>query len=177
MLQAKNVNNIVLIGFMGVGKTAVGRACACKLGWSFIDSDLEIEKLTGCSIADLFKNKGEDYFRQLESEIIERILRQSYQVVATGGGIVTLNKSRRILNVSRLRGSKVIWLQASTDVIWQRVKNNTKRPLLNTPDPMAKINHLLSKRNEFYQFAADYEIDTSELTIGEITEKIIKLVR
>ncbi len=177
MLHAENRKNIVLIGFMGVGKTAVGQACARELGWGFIDTDLEIEKLAGCSIANLFKEQGEDYFRQLESKVIKKILEHSYQVVATGGGIVTLDKNRRILHDSRLRGSKVIWLQASAAVIWERVKNNSDRPLLNTADPMAKINYLLSERNEFYQFAADYEIDTSDLTIAEIAQRIIKLVR
>lgn len=161
--------NIVLTGFMGTGKTTVGKIIAKKLGFSFVDVDELIEKTTGLKISEIFERFGEPRFRDIETEIIKSTSKNYAQVIATGGGAVLRDE-----NLKALKSKGVIFcLTASEDVIFERVKNNNERPLLKTENPKERIKELLAQRMPRYMMA-DFIIDTDGLTHEEVAEKIIK---
>lgn len=162
--------NIALIGFMGTGKSAIGRTLATKLGWKFVEMDRLIEEMAGKSILQIFEQDGEIGFRELEIEIAKRVAQAGRQVIACGGGMV-LNK----INVDRLREtSRMVYLEASPDKILERTSSGvTERPLLNVPDPAQRIQELLDFRKPFYERSADITIDTSRLGINKIADLII----
>lgn len=163
-----NKNNIILIGFMGAGKTAVGQSLAQELQLDFIDCDQLIELSEKMSISDIFAKKGEACFRDLETKTIESLSRKTNLVVATGGGMVL-----RPENVTMLKAlGPVVLLWAKPEIIYQRIKNEGHRPLLNVPDPVGEINKILSARQAIYQRVADFKIDTSNLKILKIVEEI-----
>ena len=162
--------NIALIGFMGTGKTAVGKALAKKLNKEFIELDVLIEQKAGKSIPEIFQQHGEVAFRELEIEVAKEVARGKNLVIACGGGIV-LNK----INIDRLRKESVIvYLTASPKVILKRTSGNgEERPLLNVPDKATEIRELLRFRKPFYERAADIKINTSNLDTVSISEQII----
>ncbi len=162
--------NIALIGFMGVGKTAVGKALAEKLGRSFVELDLLIEQKVGKSILDIFQQDGEMAFRELEIEVTEEVSKDKKLVIACGGGIV-LNT----INIERLRkSSRMVYLTASPRVILKRVADEEgQRPLLEVDSPALAIREMLSFRKPFYERAADITINTSKLDINAVAEQII----
>jgi shikimate kinase len=155
---------------MGVGKTAVGKALAEKLGRSFVELDLLIEQRVEKSISDIFQQDGEAAFRELEIEVTEEISKDKNLVIACGGGIV-LNK----INIERLRkNARMVYLTASPGVILERVANEEgQRPLLEVDNPTLAIGEMLSFRKPFYERAADIKIDTSKLDINAVAEQII----
>jgi shikimate kinase len=161
--------NIALIGFMGAGKTAVGEVLAQRLGKEFVELDAVIEKRAGKSIANIFQQEGEIAFRELEIDITKEIAARKDQVIACGGGII-LNK----INIDRLKqGSVMVYLMASLEVIIQRtVDDKGVRPLLNVNDRKGEIVALLKFRRPLYENAADITIDTSNLSINAVVEKI-----
>ncbi len=148
---------------MGTGKTSVGMRVAKSLGWRFVDTDKLIVKQAGKSIPQIFADSGETYFRELETEVLEKCASASGQVISTGGGIVTVARNREILKES----GYVIWLRASPETIYERVKRNRNRPLLQTADPLATIREMLSVRNELYEATRDLVISTDNLTMEE----------
>ncbi|NEW05406.1 shikimate kinase [Paenibacillus sp. SYP-B3998] len=162
-----NTRNIVLVGFMGTGKSTVGQKLAERLGWSFLDSDAVVEHQQQTTIAELFSNYGEAHFRALESKALEHILTQQGQVLATGGGAV-LAESNRVCMLSQ---GFVVALQAAPSVIIERVRTDESRPLLqgNLDDQVYK---LLEQRKHAYDFAHT-TIDTTELTVEQIAEEIV----
>lgn len=162
--------NIALIGFMGAGKTAVGRRLAEKLGKGLIETDKLIEKKAGKSIPDIFSQDGEAVFRQLEVEVIGEVSGNKNQVIACGGGVV-LNRQ----NVDCLKeGAVVVYLTAPPEVVLQRVLADTSvRPLLKSRDKAQTIRRLMKCRKPLYEQAADITIDTSEMDIDEVAEHII----
>lgn len=163
--------NIVLIGFMASGKTTVGRLLAGKLGWDFYDTDTEVEKETGCSIAELFARQGEAYFRQLEKEVIARITARRRAVIATGGGAVLAPE-----NVERLRkGNKVIWLRVDEETAWRRVAGSEDRPLVRGRS-REEVVALLKKREPYYGFA-DLKMETAGKSAEEIVAEILEGLR
>ena len=166
--------NIALIGFMGVGKTAVGKALAEKLGRSFVELDLLIEQKVGKSVPDIFQQDGEAAFRELEVEVTEEVSKDKNLVIACGGGLV-LNK----INIDRLRQqSRIVYLTASPGVILKRVANEEgQRPLLEVDNPTLTIRELLSFRKPFYERAADIIINTSKLDINSIAGQIISKLK
>jgi shikimate kinase len=163
-------SNIALIGFMGSGKTAVGQALAKRLNWQLIEVDSIIEQRVGKSITDIFQCDGEVYFRELEIEAIKKTAKGKKQVIACGGGVV-LNS----INIDRLRGNSVIInLTASPGTILKRTyKHESSRPLLNVEQPAERIKELMKFRKPFYDRAADITINTSELKIDTVADKII----
>jgi shikimate kinase len=167
-------SNIALIGFMGTGKTAVGRALAKRLGKKFIELDLLIEQRARKSIPDIFQKNGEIAFRELEIEAAKRVAKDSDAVIACGGGIV-LNK----INIDRLReSSRIIYLTASPGAILKRTsRRKNERPLLDVPDPAMRIRELLEFRKPFYERAADITINTSQLDINAVAEQIIEKLK
>lgn len=166
------MKNIVLVGFMGTGKTTTGMVLAEKLNLPFIDIDRKIETECGMTVADIFKKHGEAFFRQIEKSMIREGLPSSDTIIATGGGAVLFTEN--IFNLKR--HGTVICLQASVDVIIKRIEHCTDRPLLNAPDRAERIAKLLQERAARYQMA-DYSIDTSALAPDEVAETIIALVQ
>ena len=166
--------SIALIGFMGVGKTAVGEALAERLDKRFIELDSLIERKAGKSISEIFQQDGEVAFRELEIEVTREVSRNKNLVIACGGGLV-LNK----INIDRLRNESIIvYLTASPSAILNRIPSEGKEiPLLNTPDRALTIQELSRFREPFYERAADIKIDTSKLDINSVAEQIIEKLK
>jgi len=163
------MKNIVLTGFMGTGKTEVGREIARLLGYNFVDADDEIVKAEGMPITEIFAKKGEPYFRDLETKIIKALSKRTNSVISTGGGAVLREE-----NLSALRENGIIvLLTARAETIYQRTKGDSTRPLLQVDDPLKKINELLSARMPYYM-KADIVIDTEGKSPLEIAEEIAK---
>ncbi len=165
--------NVVLVGFMGSGKSSVGRLVARTLQGRFVDTDRLVVELAGREITEIFATEGEAFFRRQESHALESLRGQRGLVVATGGGIVTVPE-----NVAALKAlGLVVWLTASEEIIWDRVSRNQKRPLLHTADPRGTVRELLAKRNPLYLKAADLEVDTTHLTHAQVAEWICGKVK
>jgi shikimate kinase len=163
-------SNIVLIGFMGTGKTAVGQVLSKRLNRQLIEVDEAIEKIAGKTIPDIFQDDGEIHFRELEIEAIRQAVKGGQQVIACGGGAV-LNT----INIDRLRATGVIInLIAAPKIILKRTAGeNGSRPLLNVEQPLERIKELNKFRKPFYERAADITINTSKLSIDAAADKII----
>lgn len=152
---------------MGTGKTTVGKRVAARLGRKFLDTDALIEQKSGKTIAALFMERGEPYFRTLEREAVASVCMKEGIVVATGGGAL-MNEE----NVRKLKASgTLICLSATPEIILSRVQGNTDRPLLQSDDPLAKIRTLLAARAGAYA-KADLILDTSCLSVEAVVEKI-----
>ena len=164
-------SNIVLIGFMGAGKTAVGKALAERLHREFIELDSLIKKKAGKSIMEIFQQDDEVTFRELEIEAAREASHKENAVIACGGGIV-LNQ----INMDRLRrNSTIIYLEAAPSAILKRArKGGEKRPLLEVADPASAIRELLKFRKPLYERAADIRINTSGLSIESAVNRIIQ---
>ncbi|RMF92462.1 MAG: shikimate kinase [Candidatus Schekmanbacteria bacterium] len=163
------MNSIVLTGFMGTGKSAVGKVLAEKLSFKIIDTDAMIEEKAGTSISEIFRTKGEAVFREYEEKVIEEIAGSRNSVVITGGGAVIKEK-----NIENLRKcGKIVCLKATPEEIYNRVKYETHRPLLQVENPIDRIKELLNAREEFYK-KADFSIDTTGLKIEEVADKVIE---
>jgi shikimate kinase len=163
-------SNIALIGFMGTGKTAVGKLLAKKLGREFIELDALIESKAGKSIPEIFQQDGEIAFREREIEATKEVAEKENAVIACGGGIV-LNQ----INIDRLRvNSAIVYLTASPEAILKRTSSDSdERPLLVAEDKAAKVDALLKSRKPFYERAADMTVDTSKLGVAEVVEQIL----
>lgn len=167
-------SNIALIGFMGAGKTAVGRVLAQKLNKKFVELDSLIEQKAGKPIPDIFQQDGEVAFRELEIEVTKEVSTGKDLVIAAGGGIV-LNK----INIDRLRKNGItIYLTASPRVTLKRVTSDGGgRPLLEGANPTRTIRELLRFRKPFYERAADIKIDTSKLDVNSVADQIISKMK
>ena len=167
-MNASVCENVVLVGFMGSGKSSVGRLVARTLGGRFVDTDRLVVDRAGREITDIFAKDGEGYFRQEESRALRSLLGGNGLVVATGGGIVTVPE-----NVPALKElGFVVWLTASEEVLWERVSRNRKRPLLHTENPRETVRALLEKRSPLYATVADMTVDTTGLTHEQVAERI-----
>ena len=166
------MKNIVLIGFMGTGKTCVGQLVAEELGWPFVDLDLEVEKAIGMSIAEYFSRFGEGTFRDREQEAVVRVSALSRVVVATGGGVVLRQE-----NIDQLKKTGVlVCLSASEEEIVARTEGDTLRPLLNRPDKLQVIRDLLTERMPQYR-QADVWMDTDGKSAPETAALILRILR
>lgn len=174
-LENSPPRNLVLIGFMGSGKTHIGRELHQHLGFPWIDMDQEIEKRTGLSIPTIFAEQGEPAFRELETKLLNELLQDGSEqhIISTGGGVVTHEANRQILR----KLGFVVWLKAPPEVILERTSRNRNRPLLNTPDPARKIQELLAVREPLYASTAHLRIDTSELSAAELLGGILESAR
>lgn len=141
--------SVVLVGMMGSGKTAVGRALAARLQVPFLDSDAAIEEAAQASIAEIFARDGEPFFRDREAEVIQRLLSGPPAVVSTGGGAFMSERNRRAISE---RGV-ALWLDADLETLWERVRHKDARPLLRTPDPLGTLAALFEKRVPVYRLA------------------------
>ncbi|MCB1062850.1 MAG: shikimate kinase [Verrucomicrobiae bacterium] len=165
--------NLVLIGFMGTGKSSVGRRVAESLGFQFVDTDQMVIKYAGKSIAQIFADEGEERFRELETEALRRCTLADGQVIATGGGIVTQPRNHGLLQLA----GHVVWLTAKPDTVLDRVSRNHDRPLLQTDDPLATIRDLYASRVELYRACAAEEIDTTNLSLEETAHGLSESAR
>lgn len=164
------MRNIALTGFMAVGKSAVGRNLARRLGRRFVDLDKVIEKSEGMKVRDIFRRKGESYFRRVEKHALREVLFEDDQVIATGGGVVMDKENLRLLREK----SFLVCLTAAPEVLLRRAGNNRQRPLLEGGDPAQQIQRLLTQRRAAYA-QAHVAVDTSDLTVEQVAEKIIVL--
>ena len=165
----RNLRNIYLVGFMGTGKTSVGKALANELRFSFADIDDLIVQQEKRSISNIFAKDGEPYFRKLEKMALKKVSSKKGQVVSCGGGIILDPENIKVMK----KTGKIICLSADPKIILERVKKAKHRPLLNVADPEAMITGLLKKRKACYA-KADFSVDTSQLTIREVVEKIAR---
>lgn len=163
--------NIVFVGLMGAGKTAIGRKVAQMEGLPFVDSDHEIEAVSRMTVADLFQAYGEAEFRSLEQRVIERLLRQGGQVVSTGGGAF-MNADTRA-NIARHAIS--VWLKADLDILMSRVSRNKNRPLLQNDDPRSVLAGLMEVRYPVYR-QADLTVETRDVRREVIAAEVIAKV-
>ena len=163
--------NIVLVGFMGAGKTVTAEVLASQLERKIMSTDAAIIEKEGRSINDIFDKDGEMHFRDVETQVVGELSQQENLVIDCGGGVVLREK-----NMAALKGGGVVvYLKTSPDVVYARVKDDTHRPLLNVEDPVKVIEDLLTKRAEFYA-QADHEVLTDGKTAEEVAEEIVEIV-
>lgn len=163
--------NIVLIGFMGVGKSTIGKMLGDKLSYRFLDSDDEIEKIAGVSISDIFNSYGEEYFRELEFQVLSNIIDEAKLIISTGGGAVM---NRKLFNILLSKGI-VIHLDASIETLYDRLKDSNDRPMLYHDDLEKRIEELYKLRRPIYM-RAHYTINTDGKTKEDINNEILQII-
>ena len=164
-------NNIILIGYMGCGKTTIGKALAKKMGRCMIDTDEYIVNKEGMSIPEIFAQKGEDYFRALETSVLETLCAETKDTIIASGGGLPLREENQVL-LKKL--GKVFYLKASEETTYERVKGDTNRPLLQVEDPKKKIHEMLEQRMPIYEKAANYTLSTDDKSVEAVVKEIIK---
>lgn len=160
--------NLALVGFMGTGKTSAGRLVADLLHFEFLDTDELIQAQTGRMITDIFATNGEPAFRALERNAVRDLEGRQRTVISTGGGLPANPENLASLKTHAL----VVWLCASEEKIWERVRNQSHRPLLHDPEPQRKIHELLTSRMPFYR-QADVLINTDLRSAREVAQQIV----
>ena len=165
------MKNIVLTGFMGAGKTLLSKHLSARLQREVVSTDDLIEKMEGKPITEIFREQGESYFRECEKKVVADIAQKEGVIVDCGGGIVLAAE-----NIANLKKNGIVfYLSASPAVIYERIKDQTHRPLLQVEDPKAKIEELLEKRESFYN-QADYVIDTNRDDWNQIAQEIVDIM-
>lgn len=168
VITNRPAHNLALIGFMGTGKSSVGQLVAGHLHFTYLDTDHVIETRAGKSINDIFAQDGEPAFRQWEQRIVEELALRKRTVISTGGGL-PVNPANL---VSLKTHALVVCLWASPEAIWERVRDQTHRPLLKSPDPLATIRELLAIREPFYR-QADVLVNTELRSVREVMQHVI----
>jgi shikimate kinase len=167
--QKLDAHPIVLVGLMGAGKTSVGRRLAEKLGFPFVDADHEIEAAAGKTIAEIFADHGEPYFREGERRVIARLMGNGAQVLATGGGAYMNDETRARIQ----QGGVSVWLRADLPLLMKRVMKRQDRPLLRTEDPEAVMRGLVDKRYPVYALA-DVTVESRDVPHTQMVNEVIK---
>ncbi len=167
--------NIVLIGFMGCGKSTVGRELHQRLGYPLVDMDQVIEQTAGKPISRIFAEEGEVAFRDMETALLKRLIGETgtRQIISTGGGVVVRPENRALLR----QLGYVVWLHAPVEALVERTGRNHHRPLLVTEDPVERIRVLLDERKPWYGETAHLKIDTAGLDCAETTTGILESAR
>ena len=166
--NARQIHNLALVGFMGTGKSSVGRLIAGELGFHFLDTDELIESRAGLRISEIFAREGEPAFRERESRLVAELARENRAVISTGGGLVV-----NPLNLASLKThALIVCLWASPELIWQRTRHQSHRPLLNGGDALAKIRQLLAERGPLYR-QADVLVNTDMRSVKEVAQQIL----
>lgn len=168
MSSQRTFCNIALIGFMGSGKSTVGRLLAQQLRFEFIDTDAMIESRASLTIPEIFQRAGEPMFRSLEKQVVAELSRLEHTVISTGGGLPASAENLASLKAHSL----LVCLWASPEVIWERVKHQTHRPLLQSPDPLGTIRKLLGEREPFYK-QADVLVHTEMRPAKEVVQHVL----
>lgn len=163
------MDNIFLIGFMGTGKSTVAQELQKKLDMKLVEMDARIVQEQGMSINEIFSQFGEDHFRDVESQLVLDIGQEENTIVSCGGGVVLRNE-----NIANMKKSgTVIFLAATPQTIYDRVKDSSERPILNGHMNVAYISELMEKRHVLYEAAADIRIDVDDKTVADICEEIV----
>jgi len=168
VLAARQIHNLALIGFMGTGKSSVGRLVADAMHFTFLDTDDVIKGRAGKSIADIFEQNGEAAFREFERRLVEELTRRKNTVISTGGGLPANESNFASLKTHAL----LICLWASPEKIWERVRGQSHRPLLKEADPLEKIRELLTERERYYR-QADVLVNTDMRSVREVAAQVI----
>ncbi len=168
MTETRRIRNLALIGFMGTGKSSVGRLVADLLHFTFLDTDHVVEARAGVTISQIFSQHGEPVFRDWERKVVEELARRSKTVIATGGGLPVQEGNLASLKTHAL----VVCLWASSEKIYERVREHSHRPLLNDPDPLSKIRQLLALREPYYR-QADVLVNTEMRSLREVAAQVI----
>lgn len=162
-------DNLVLIGFMGSGKTSVGLRLSYRLRRPVEDTDKLIERREGCSVSDIFAQKGEEYFRRRETELLAELAGKKHKCIySVGGGTPVAQRNRELLR----RLGKVIYLRVRPQTVYERLKGDNTRPLLQCPNPLERIRELLDSRSEAYESCADIIIDVDDMDMDDIMDSI-----
>jgi len=164
---------IVMVGMMGAGKTAVGRALAARLQVPFLDSDHEIESAANMTIPEIFARDGEPFFRLKERQVIARLLTEECGVLSTGGGAFLAQENRETIT----KNGASIWLQADLGVLWNRVRHRDTRPLLKTADPRATLAELYEQRVPLYAKADLTVASDGQASIEEMVDRVLEALR
>jgi len=165
--NSRDIRNIALIGFMGTGKSSVGRLLAEQLRFEFVDTDDLVEARAGKTITEIFRQEGEAAFRELEKQTVAALASRSRLIIATGGGLGASQANLDSLKAHSL----VVCLWTSPEKIWQRVRHQTHRPLLAGPNPLGKIRTLLTEREPFYR-QADVIMNTESRSIKAAAQQV-----
>lgn len=166
--------NIILIGYMGSGKSTVGKKAARALEYTFLDTDALIEEAEGMAISELFEKKGEAYFREQETETIRRLLQAPKgNIIATGGGLPMREGNAELLK----KLGTVVYLKAETKTLMARLSGDTTRPLLKEGDLRTKIDTMLQVRGPVYERTADVILETDDMSFYEIICRLEKMVK
>lgn len=168
MASTRQIRNIALIGFMGTGKSSVGRLIADQLRFAFLDTDELIESRAGKSVSAIFADEGESAFRKMEASVVAELASHSRTVISTGGGVAAGPGNLDLLREHAL----VVCLWASPEKIWERVRGQTHRPLLREADPLKKIRELLAVREPFYK-QADVLLNTDVRSVHEVVQQVL----
>jgi shikimate kinase len=163
----RQIRNLALIGFMGTGKSSVGRLTAELLHFTFLDTDELIVARAGKSITDIFAQQGEAAFREIEHKVVEELAGRAQTVISTGGGVPVNPANLESLKTHAL----VVCLWASPEKIWENVRAQTHRPLVNVADPQARIRTLLAEREPFYR-EADVLVNTERRSVREVALQV-----
>lgn len=167
------MNNIVLVGYMGSGKTTIGIRLSYRMKQTLLDTDKEIEREQKRSISAIFSEDGEEAFRQMETEYLKKLVSEKQaHIISTGGGMVLREENRRLLKEI----GTVIFLRATPETIWNRLKADTTRPLLQTEDPKTRIREMIHNRNAAYEASAHAIIDVDNLDYEQIMDKIMRIM-
>jgi shikimate dehydrogenase len=171
VMEVSGARNIILEGFMGSGKSLISELLSDELDLELLDTDSAIEEAEGRTISSIFDEDGEEAFRDMETELLGMIVKDHYRemVISLGGGTVIRQENRRLLE----NAGKVVYLKASPETVYERVKDDDSRPLLKCEDPLARIKELLEKRSDIYEDAADLVIDTDGKSPQDIVKEII----
>jgi len=172
----RQTNIVVLIGYRGSGKTAVGRLLAERLGWAFVDTDSIVETEAGLSIAEIFAARGEADFRRRESAIIARVADAPHQVISAGGGAVS-----DPANVAHLRRTgRIVWLTAPAEVLWERIRDDPgsrqTRPDLTETGGLDEVRRLLAAREPGYRQAADLSVSTQDRSPHQVAAAVERAI-
>lgn len=159
-----------MVGMMGAGKTAVGRALAARLDVPFLDSDAEIEAAANMSVPEIFTRDGEPFFRDKETRVIRRLLKEQRGVLSTGGGAFLAERNRAMIS----RRGVSLWLRADLDVLWNRVKHKDTRPLLQTDDPRTTLGQLYDARVPLYAKADLTVISDGTASIEQMVDRVVQ---
>ncbi|MEL6451349.1 MAG: shikimate kinase [Pseudomonadota bacterium] len=160
---------VVMVGMMGAGKTAVGRALAARIGVPFLDSDVEIEAAADRTVQEIFARDGEAFFRAKETQVIARLLEDERGILSTGGGAFLAAVNRDNISASGVS----VWLQADLDLLWQRVRHKDTRPLLRTADPRATLAEIYAARVPLYALADVAVQSLPDLSIEEMVDRVL----
>jgi shikimate kinase len=165
--------NVYLVGMMGAGKTTLGKALARKTGQEFVDTDRLLVERTGVPVTTIFEIEGEEGFRRRESALLREVAARAGSVVATGGGAVLAPENRGAMRES----GTVVYLRARLDNLWERLRHDSTRPLLATPDPRATLAAILEERDPLYREAAHLVVDTGVQSASTLVNRVLAALR